>query len=50
MKKLLTKIYNYLGLETEDWNWMQMLFGKHYVGAILIVGMLIITLIVKCVL
>jgi len=36
MKKLLTKTYAWLGIETNDWNWMQLLFGKHYLGAIIL--------------
>ena len=40
MQKILTKAYNYLGLETGDWNWMQLLFGKHYIGAILLMLLL----------
>jgi len=37
MKKLLTKTYDWLGIETNDWNWGQMLFGKHYLGAIILI-------------
>lgn len=36
MKRLLTKVYDWLGIETNAWNWMQLLFGKHYLGALLI--------------
>ncbi len=40
MKRLLTKVYDWLGIETNDWNWMQMLFGKHYLGALIMVIMI----------
>ena len=36
MKKLLIKIYKYIGVETEDWDWAQLLFGQYYLGALLI--------------
>jgi hypothetical protein len=44
MKETLKKIYDFLGIETKAWNCMQMLFGKHYLGVLTIVIILVLCL------
>lgn len=33
MRKVLERIYRYLGVDTEDWTMMQLLLGEEYFGA-----------------
>ena len=43
--KLLIKMYALMGVNTSGWNICQLLFGKHYLGAIILIG---VVLIISC--
>lgn len=36
MRKLLTKLYGLTDSEFDDWNFMQKMFGRHYLGIIIL--------------
>jgi len=43
MNKVLIRINKWIGItDTSEWNTMQLLFGKHYIGAIILLIVLFI--------